>query len=247
MKPVISVVMPLYNGEQYLRECLLSLAEQSLHDFELIVVDDGSTDSSLAIAKELEGHFANLRIVCQQHEYAGAARNRGMDLASGEYVLFLDSDDVFEPELLEKVAKQMAETKADVCVFGAKRFQEVPGDLDEQFNYLSSQLLPSTKTFSFRDLPDDLFQMTNPAPWTKAFRLDFLKRANLRFQLHENANDIFFIYAALASARSICAINECLVWYRVRMGSSQHSKKSQPLAFLNALVCIKARLIKEGV
>lgn len=88
MKPVVSVVMPLYNVEQYLRECLLSLAEQSLHDFELIVVDDGSTDSSLAIAKELEGHFANLRIVCQQHEYAGAARNRGVDLASGEYVLF---------------------------------------------------------------------------------------------------------------------------------------------------------------
>ena len=74
-----------------------------------------------------------------------------------------------------------------------------------------------------------------------------MKKINLRFQLHENANDIFFIYATLVSARSVCAINECLVWYRVRLGSSKHSKKSQPLAFLNALVCIKAHLIKEGV
>lgn len=246
LAPSVSIVMPLYNGQAFLQDCLRSLLEQSFQDFELIVVDDGSTDSSLQIAEEFGRLFKHFHIIKQCRCYAGKARNRGADLAVGEYVLFLDSDDVFQDSLLEKVVSRMNDTNADACVFGGKPFNEAPGDLVDSPGYLNPSFLPNSETFSFLDVPDNFFQITNPAPWTKAFRLSFLRKTGLRFQHHENANDFFFSYAALAAASSICAVREDLVWYRVRGGSTQHRRKKQPLAFLNALVCIKALLIRNG-
>ena len=243
--PVVSVVMPLYNEEAYLEEALSSIGRQSVQDYELIIVDDGSTDRSLEIIEELKPTLNHCQVFTQRRSYAGTARNRGMDYATGKYVLFLDSDDVFDSNLFEMVINRMDDTNADACVFGGRRFRNSIGDIDEKFSYLRSDLLPEQDTFTFADAPRVFFQITNPTAWTKAFRLDFVRDTGIRFQHHENANDLFFTYANLVSARSICAVQDNLVWYRKHEGSSQLSTKSQPLAFLNALVCLKALLIRR--
>ena len=97
----ISVIIPVYNVEKYLRECLESILNQTFQDFEIICVDDGSTDRSLDILQEYKRKDDRFVILQQRHAGAGAARNHGLKLAEGKYIQFLDSDDYFEPTLLE--------------------------------------------------------------------------------------------------------------------------------------------------
>ena len=96
----ISVIIPVYNAEKYLRECLDSVIEQTLQEIEIICVDDGSTDNSLAILKEYTQKDERLKIIEQANRGAGAARNLGMAVALGEYLAFLDADDLYYPQAL---------------------------------------------------------------------------------------------------------------------------------------------------
>ena len=103
MQPKISVIIPVYNVEKYLPECLESILNQNFQDFEIICVDDGSTDRSLDILQEYKRKDDRFVILQQRHAGAGAARNHGIKLAEGKYIQFLDSDDYFEPTLLETI------------------------------------------------------------------------------------------------------------------------------------------------
>lgn len=103
MEVKISVIIPVYNVEKYLRECLDSVVNQTFKDIEIICVDDGSTDKSLEILQEYKRKDDRFVILQQRHSGAGAARNYGLKLAEGKYIQFLDSDDYFEPTLLEEL------------------------------------------------------------------------------------------------------------------------------------------------
>ena len=89
----VSVIIPVYNAEKYLRQCLDSVVNQTLRDIEIICVDDGSTDGSIEILREYEQKDSRVKVLCQKNQYAGVARNNGLSHASGEYVFFMDSDD----------------------------------------------------------------------------------------------------------------------------------------------------------
>ena len=102
----VSVIIPVYNAEKYLEECLDSLLRQTFTDMEIICVDDGSTDSSAEILKRFQEKDRRIRVLFQENQYAGIARNNGMKIAQGEYLLFLDADDFFEDTLLEKIYSQ---------------------------------------------------------------------------------------------------------------------------------------------
>ena len=93
MQPKLSVIIPVYNAEDYLRMNLDSLISQSLKEIEIICVDDGSTDSSRDIVREYMEKDERVKLICQKNQFAGAARNNGMTIATGEYVHFLDADD----------------------------------------------------------------------------------------------------------------------------------------------------------
>ena len=102
MNPKVSVVVPVHNTEQYLRQCLDSLVSQTLREIEIICVDDGSSDGSLAILQDYAALDSRVCIIEQESVGAGPARNAGLDAALGEYIAFLDSDDFFEPSMLEE-------------------------------------------------------------------------------------------------------------------------------------------------
>lgn len=115
---ILSVVVPVYNVERYLVRCMDSLLAQSYSDFELILVDDGSTDSSGLLCDRFAAQHANIQVVHQKNGGLGMARNAGLDCATGEYVLFLDSDDYFGPELLNNLLDEAQRTGADLVIGG---------------------------------------------------------------------------------------------------------------------------------
>ena len=117
--PKISIIMPVYNCENYLSECLDTLINQTLKEIELICVDDESTDSSLKILKEYQKKDPRIKVIKKKHSNAGESRNIGMEKAKGEYFLFLDSDDFFDLDLCKKTYERAKANDLDILLFGA--------------------------------------------------------------------------------------------------------------------------------
>lgn len=244
----VSVVMPVYNAEKHLRECLDSLLWQTLREIEIICVDDGSKDKSVSILGAYGQKDGRIRILRQKHLGAGEARNLGLMQARGTYVVFLDADDIFKEDMLEKVASKGEKTSADVIIFGAKRYDDRTGKVMETPWYLRREMLPDKEVFSRKDLNGQLFSITIPTPWTKAFRREFVLQEKLRFQNLKNSNDVYFVFMALAIAEKLSTVKEDLVLYRVfQRGSLQNQKTRNPLCFLEAYEAVYDELNRRGI
>ena len=113
--PRISVIIPVYNVEKYLGKCLSSLVEQTFRDFEIIAVNDGSTDHSLEILRRFEENYDFITVIDQENKGISLSRNRGMDIARGEYLCFVDSDDFVAPCYLQRLYELCQENKADIA------------------------------------------------------------------------------------------------------------------------------------
>ena len=124
----VSVIVPVYNGEKYLVRCMDSIVGQTLKETEIICVDDGSSDRSPEILDEYARRDNRVRLISQRNAGAGAARNRGLSEAKGEYLSFLDADDFFEPDMLERAYRKAKEQKAQILVFGSDQYRS---DLEE--------------------------------------------------------------------------------------------------------------------
>lgn len=233
--PKVSVIVPVYNVEKYLRECLDSLRDQTLTDIEIICVDDGSTDRSFEILEEYRAADSRFQILRQKNLFAGAARNNGMKFAKGEYLIFLDSDDFFSATLLEKVYRAGKEKDADVVLFGGMRYDDSTGEYLDAPWYFRKGMLPAKNPFSRKDMAERLLEITSPAPWTKAFKRSYVESLELEFQVQQNANDAYFVLTAIALANRITYVPENLVFYRIGMKSNLQSKKVKyPCCFLDA-------------
>ena len=112
----VSVILPIYNEEKYLAQCLDSICGQTLKEIEIICVDDGSTDNSTHILKDYAKKDSRITLITQENQFAGAARNKGMACAVGKYLSFLDADDYYAPEMLEKMVKEAEENRADIVM-----------------------------------------------------------------------------------------------------------------------------------
>lgn len=224
--PTASIVMPVYNAEEYLKQTLDSLLAQSLNNIEIITVDDGSTDRSLQILKEYAAADKRVRVYTQKNQYAGVARNLGLKHARGEYVLFLDSDDFFEPELVKETCYAAKVNDADVVMYGANCYNNETGKVWIGRHLLDANYVPEKQPFNCKECPDTIFQISNAVPWTKLFRRKFIKKSGLKFQKIYNANDVFFVFSALSMAERIVTLDKQLVNYRVGLkGNLQSSKR----------------------
>lgn len=212
----VSVIVPVYNEELYLRQCLDSLCNQSLRDIEIICVDDGSNDSSVDIMKAYSLQDSRIKVVCQKNQYAGMARNKGMEYASGKYYAFLDADDFFEETFLEQMYEAAEQNASDIVICRIHYFDDIhqtkiPREIFEELQYL-----PQNKNhFNRTDIPDYLFQISNGWAWDKLFRADFIKQNKLLFQSGRTANDGYFVYMALAKANVITKLDKFLVNQRI--------------------------------
>lgn len=241
----VSVIIPVYNAEKYLRECLDSIVKQTLQEIEIICVDDGSTDNSLAILKEYKQKDERLKIIEQANRGAGAARNAGMVLAQGEYLAFMDADDLYYPTALAQAYVAAVKEKADMLAFGAEYFTAGSAWLNPQIN---SHLLAERQMISADNDGKFLFQLLSCNTWCKLYQRDFVQRKGLQYQEIRTANDLSFVCSAMACAREVVVLKQTLVRHRVLYsGNLQSVKVKTPLDFMAALEQLKQDLQKLGL
>jgi len=219
----VSVVVAVYNAGKYLRQCMDSITGQTLREIEIICVNDGSSDNSLSILKEYEQRDSRIRVFSKENEGLGgaSARNFGLERARGEYVSILDSDDFFEPEMLEKAVKRAEETAADIVVFGGCEYDEANKTTRRVSSILNRGVIPEPEVFSCHDCPGSVFQLSQGMAWNKLYRRSFLDKHGLRFQKIRYTDDAWFTFSHMVLAERITVLAEDLCYYRVNSGTNQ--------------------------
>ena len=247
-KPVITVIIPVYNTEKYLEECIDTVLGQSFSQFELICVEDGSTDGSKEILDAYAMKDSRVKVLSQQNKYAGVARNYGLTKAEGEYIIFLDSDDFFETDMLQNLYDKAKEFNADICVCDAKNYFEASGRFGKPKQYFDKEKIPKKQPFSYKTNPDYIFNFTTPAPWNMLYKKSFIVKENLKFQEIKRANDLRFFGTAIIKANAIVTVDKRLVNYRVReSGNLQSQNDETPLGFYNALLQVREEILEMGI
>lgn len=246
--PFVSVIMPVYNVDKYLEQALDSLLQQSVKNIEIIAVDDGSTDRSMEILEKYAARDQRVKVFTQKNQYAGVARNLGLSKATGEYVIFLDSDDFFEKTLIQDVYFAAKANQADVVLFGAQYYDNVTGEYKSGKSFLKEHLSPMKQPFSYKECPEYLYQITTACPWTKIFRREFVVESGLQFQPLRNSNDVYFVYCALAMAKRIMTYHKSFVNYRIGLSTNlQATKRKAPLCFYEAFKAWHDKLVELGI
>lgn len=220
--PKISVILPVYNEENYLHQCLNSLCLQTLTDIEIICIDDGSTDKSLEMLRNFEKKDDRVKVLTQKNQYAGVARNNGMKSATGKYLIFLDSDDFFELDMLEKLYMRAEKDKLDVTLCRYGNLDDRNGEkIELDFKQYDSFLPEGKSVFSGGDIKyAGIFQAMIGWAWDKLFRADFVKKSGYEFSNFRSSEDGYFVYMLAAKAKRMGIVREPLVWHRVYNNAS---------------------------
>ncbi len=249
MNPMkVSVIVPVYNTELYLEECIQSICNQTLKEIEIICVDDGSTDSSIEIIQRLAEKDSRIQLLQQENRGGGAARNLGMKKAQGDYLMFLDSDDFFQEDLLEKLWMRCEETKADISICKVKCYHVDLGFDTPEPAAMREEFLPEKEVFCWKDMPEAIFNSFHNWPWNKMFSRAFVEKKQLSFQEIKRTNDLLFTCKALMEAERIAVVKEELVNYRVGMSTNCQSTNTEtPLDFYHAFLALKTYLVEKGV
>ena len=220
--PAISIIIPVYNVEPYLRECLDSVVNQTFRDLEIICVNDGSTDGSPAILEEYAARDSRIQIVTKENGGLNTARNAGLERVTGEYFAILDSDDWVDVTLYEKAFARAKESDADMTQF-----------------YFTLVDFPKDKEFVIPNRSDEIEDQTEKIQvvgynwsvcWCYLWKTAFVKKNNLCFHNDLKSNDeITFTYKAALLANKIAVIPERLHYYRFRATSLTGNKKEPTL------------------
>lgn len=212
--------MPVYNSSKYLSKALESVLGQTLREIELICVDDGSTDNSVEIIENYAKKDERVRLIRQKNQYAGTARNNGLNYASGEYVHFMDSDDWLESDAYERLYERVRESKDDMCVFFHYNYDNDTQEIYSRPHYIAGNEIPEASTFSGFEKDPQYFIYNAVVPWNKIYRTEFLKRYAFRFSPLQCANDRSFYFATVIKAERIQIYNAFLLYYRINNAGS---------------------------
>ncbi|MDM8112866.1 glycosyltransferase family 2 protein [Parasutterella secunda] len=237
---VLSVISPVYNGAKYLEPFLISVLQQSFPHFELIMVDDGSTDSSIEIIKSYQKKDSRIHLIEQNRKGAGSARNFGLSQAKGQYIIFLDSDDWFNDDFFKTMIDRIEVDQSDIAVCEFFIYNQQTGETEKSvISETGNQNIERTNL---------VFDIFAPNPWTKLYRVSFLKQNQLLFQEIPSCNDWSFGYTSLACAEKISVIREPLVYYRTKTNtsiSSQRYKRTEDI--VRAVQDLKRQLQLRGL
>lgn len=246
----VSVIIPVYNVENYLRQNLQSVADQTLGDIEIICVDDGSTDSSYSIIEEFAEKDSRFIPVKQENGGAGAARNNGLRRARGKYLSFLDSDDFFDPTMLEEAYNKAEETKADFVVFGSDQYYEDTNAFKSVSWVVRYPELPPYQPFGRRAMTDNIFKVFVGWAWDKLYNREWVLANDLWFQEQRTSNDMLFVFSAVAIAKRIAYVEKGKVLAHQRRNnksSLSNTREKSWDCFYKALTALRERLQKEGI
>lgn len=223
MDEVISIVIPCYNVEKYLNQCLESVVNQTYSALQIILVDDKSPDGSGALCDEWAARDNRIQVVHKEvNEGLGYARNTGLEYVKGDYILFLDSDDFYDLDLCEKALNRLKESNADVCYFGHKKyvngkFIENSDVLKLKDEYDGSSIIEEFLAPTIGQAPEE-----NGAPkvgmsaWRILYRADLVFGKNLKFCSEREylCEDLFFRIELCKNINKVAVVKENLYSYR---------------------------------
>lgn len=244
--PEISIIIPMYNVGKYIEQCLQSIITQTFTNFEVICIDDGSSDNTVEIVYEYMFFDKRISLLEQCHGRAGVARNLGMTKAKGQFYLFLDGDDFFEPFMLEKSYQKITEDNADICLYGARMFYEYSKKYQKSNVFLKPEYIPEDIPFEGKTFPY-IFNVSTASPWNKLIRKSLIDKYNIQFMPLQRCNDVYFIFLSLAVAEKITILNEVFVNYRQSPVSLQATNDKSPWDWYTAIKTLKNKLIELGI
>lgn len=212
----LSIIIPAYNAEAYLPQCLDSILAQEHQGCEVIVVDDGSTDGTAALLER----YPDVKVVHQENHGMSTARNRGLDEARGEYILFVDSDDLLTDGALATLVAEFG--GEDIIAFNARKLHDATGEQTYRPTIREPETTDGWTYFCRHRL--EAMDIHFVCIWQRAYRRQFLIDNNLRFADGlRRAEDDLFTTQAMLRAKSVRTITDCLYTYRVRQGSITRS------------------------
>ncbi|MFV0380803.1 MAG: glycosyltransferase family 2 protein [Breznakia sp.] len=209
----ISVIIPVYNAEKYIDRCLTSLLAQHFPSFEIIFVNDGSSDDSRKMLMQYRGKGIPIRIIDKENGGQGSARNLGIEKACGEFLCFVDIDDYIHPDMLLRLYEKQKLTKADIvwCDAFKRKGESFCETLDKNVKWTGDE---------YKD-----YLLNNASPWRKLIRTSIIKDHNLYFPNIRFYEDIAVVGAYGLYAKHIAYVKEPLYYYDLHEGSTMHQKQ----------------------
>ena len=223
----ISVILPVYNSQEYLKECLDSILNQTFKDFEVLCINDGSSDASLEILREYEDDD-RITVIDQENMGVAKTRNKALKMVMGNYVYFMDSDDYLDSNAFKKLHDNLKSNDSDFCIMkaifvnGNEKYKFPSFDLDKEFGKKNFNKF----TFTYKDIKshvlNDLF-----APWLKMYKREFLMSDDdFTFPEIKSYSDAPFHVKTMLKAKRISFIPEYLYYYRENDDSLVHSSSN---------------------
>lgn len=239
-QPSLSFIVPIYNVEKYLTKCVDSIRTLPFSDIEIILIDDGSTDSSGQLADQYAEQDARIRVIHQDNQGLSATRNRGMEMAQGTYLVFVDSDDWLIGDEIIRIYQDAIRTQADIAM-GSLLYYYPNGQTDYPFGSIPEPLIQ--KTISGKKCLTELMKhhALPPMVWNYLYRREWVLKQSLRFEsvVHE---DELWTPVALCLAERVILTNRCFYGYRQREGSIMNTLKREKR--IRDLIFITNRLLR---
>lgn len=252
-KPKISIIIPVYNVEKYLEQCLKSVINQTFKDIEIICINDGSTDNSLEILEAFQKQDERIKIINKQNEGQGIARNEGLKIAKGEYISFIDPDDWVEQGMYEFLYNKFLETNAQIIRFNYRSFDEEKQISDKPHNFRKEQArhfkfnIQDNSIYNWKNVENLNFEKVELQVWNRIFSNKFIKENNLHFAPFKHSEDNIFTISALFLADKILYVEKVFYNYRVRSNSALNRASNEYFSVFKNVELIKDFLIEKGL
>lgn len=238
----VSIIIPVYNTQAYLSQCLNSLALQKLSDTEIIVIDNGSTDQSIKIVQEFASVYKNIKLLYCPSGRQGNARNEGLKIASGEFIGFVDSDDYVHPEMFSNLYNLAKKQSGEIAICNIELFYQQSGTRKQM---LTGNSLQSDHAFQITERP---WLLRNLTICNKLFSSDLIKRLDLHFPVGVLHEDQFFVASALLNAKKIISTPDALYYYRKeREGSVSSNLGEHALDIFAVMMLLDAKQVSSEI
>lgn len=231
MKPKISIIIPVYNVERYLDKCIKSILNQTFKEFELILINDGSTDNSKSICDYYSKKYDEINVIHKENEGQASARNIGLDIAKGEYIGFVDSDDFIEEDMFEELYKSCIEYDSDIAIIGLR-------EVDENYTILN-EYIPTEINLK------EIFKRAYPC--NKIFKKKLFIENKLKFSAGKYYEDVELIPKLYVKAQNITLVKKIGYNYLRRKNSTTTSRDKKILDNLWAYTQVKDYLVEESL
>jgi len=221
--PKISIIIPVHNAEKYLDQCMESILSQTYHALQIICVNDGSSDGSLDVLEQYAKADSRITVESQSNHGVSAARNRGLEIAAGEYIGFVDSDDWIEPTMFDTLLTALLRKEADMAVCSVTQHDD-----DKKSEPMARRSFPNQSFLEPTECPEFVHRFTKGefdfANWNKLFRRSIIENHKIRFNpdLHIG-EDFLFNLRYITHARSFVILEAELYHYRIHGGSLWHT------------------------